>query len=158
MSRIGKKPVPLPAGVTAAASGHTVTIKGPKGELTRHLHPELAVRVEGGAVLVAAGPSEIVAWDAASRKVLRTIAAEGAAVSPGGRYFAAREDGTIRLCGFSDGRLVRTLADRDFAAGEHALVWDGTDDAGRAAGRGVYFVRVSYPGSRFEDAKKMVLL
>jgi len=52
MSRIGRKPVPLPAGVTAAASGHTVTVKGPKGELTRHLHPELVVRVEGGAVLV----------------------------------------------------------------------------------------------------------
>ncbi len=52
MSRIGKKPVPLPAGVTARAEGHVVTIKGPKGELTRHLHPELAVRVEGGTVVV----------------------------------------------------------------------------------------------------------
>lgn len=52
MSRIGKKPVPLPAGVSASASGHTVTVKGPRGELTRRLHPELAVRVEAGTVLV----------------------------------------------------------------------------------------------------------
>ena len=34
MSRIGKKPVPLPAGVTAALSGQQVTVKGPKGELS----------------------------------------------------------------------------------------------------------------------------
>ena len=34
MSRIGKKPVPLPSGVTAAVSGQKVTVKGPKGELS----------------------------------------------------------------------------------------------------------------------------
>ena len=32
------------------------------------------------------------------------------------------------------GRLVRTLADRTFDAGEHALTWDGTDDEGRQVG------------------------
>jgi len=41
------------------------------------------------------------------------------------------------------GRRVRTLADRVFPAGEQTLHWDGTDDAGRAIGRGVYFVRSS---------------
>jgi hypothetical protein len=41
------------------------------------------------------------------------------------------------------GRRVRTLADRVFPAGEQVLQWDGTDDAGRAVGRGVYFVRSS---------------
>jgi len=41
------------------------------------------------------------------------------------------------------GRRVRTLADRVFPAGEARLDWDGTDDAGRAVGRGVYFVRSS---------------
>ena len=35
MSRIGKKPVPLPKGVTAAVEGKTVKVKGPKGELKR---------------------------------------------------------------------------------------------------------------------------
>jgi hypothetical protein len=39
------------------------------------------------------------------------------------------------------GRKVRTLADRVFPAGEHTLQWDGTDDAGTKAARGVYFVR-----------------
>jgi len=41
------------------------------------------------------------------------------------------------------GRKVRTLADRIVPAGELALVWDGTDDAGAALARGVYFVRSS---------------
>ncbi len=52
MSRIGKKPVPVPAGVTAGVTGNTVTVKGPKGELSRTLHPELAVALEGGALVV----------------------------------------------------------------------------------------------------------
>jgi hypothetical protein len=39
------------------------------------------------------------------------------------------------------GRKVRGLADRVFPAGEHVLQWDGTDDAGTKAPRGVYFVR-----------------
>jgi large subunit ribosomal protein L6 len=44
MSRIGKKPVPVPSNVTATVSGHTVKMKGPKGELT-FLVPE-ALKVE----------------------------------------------------------------------------------------------------------------
>jgi hypothetical protein len=42
------------------------------------------------------------------------------------------------------GRLVRTLADRAFAAGEQSVVWDGADDGGRQAARGVYFARIEY--------------
>ena len=38
MSRIGKKPVPVPKGVTVSVEGSTVRVKGPRGELTR-LHP-----------------------------------------------------------------------------------------------------------------------
>ena len=34
MSRIGKRPVPVPSGVTATVSGQKVTVKGPKGELS----------------------------------------------------------------------------------------------------------------------------
>ena len=52
MSRIGKKPVPLPAGVTATVQGQSITVKGPKGELARAIHPDLTVVVEGGAVMV----------------------------------------------------------------------------------------------------------
>ena len=42
MSRIGKKPVPVPAGVTASVDGQTVTVKGPKGELAFVVTDEIA--------------------------------------------------------------------------------------------------------------------
>jgi FlgD Ig-like domain len=56
------------------------------------------------------------------------------------------------------GRLVRTVADRNFVAGEHTLTWDGVDNAGRRAARGVYFARVEYQGQGFKHAGKLVLL
>jgi large subunit ribosomal protein L6 len=50
MSRIGKKAVPLPSGVTAAVEGQTVKIKGPKGALQFVLHDDVSAKVEGGTV------------------------------------------------------------------------------------------------------------
>jgi large subunit ribosomal protein L6 len=52
MSRIGKRPVPLPKGVTASIAGSRVTIKGPNGELSRTLHRELSVALEDGTLVV----------------------------------------------------------------------------------------------------------
>lgn len=52
MSRIGKRPIPVPAGVNVAIDGNSVTAKGPKGELARTLHPEIQVVMEGGEILV----------------------------------------------------------------------------------------------------------
>ena len=52
MSRIGKHPVPVPAGVTVTVNGSTVTVKGPKGELTRTFHPDVAIAVQGAEVVV----------------------------------------------------------------------------------------------------------
>ena len=52
MSRIGRKPVPLPKGVTAQIDGHTITVKGPKGEISRALHVEMALALEENAVVV----------------------------------------------------------------------------------------------------------
>jgi len=52
MSRIGKRPVPLPQGVTASIDGRTVTVKGPKGEISRTVHPELSVALEDHSVAV----------------------------------------------------------------------------------------------------------
>ena len=52
MSRIGKKPVPLPKGVTAALAGQRITVKGPKGEISRLVHAELTAAVEGEQVVV----------------------------------------------------------------------------------------------------------
>ena len=53
MSRIGKKPVPLPKGVTASVEGQTVKVKGPKGELSVKLVPEVSVSVDEHGVTVA---------------------------------------------------------------------------------------------------------
>jgi len=53
MSRIGKKPVPLPAGVTATVAGRLLTVKGPKGELQRTFHPDMGLTVKDQVVTVA---------------------------------------------------------------------------------------------------------
>jgi large subunit ribosomal protein L6 len=50
MSRIGKKPVPLPKGVSASVSGQTVKVKGPKGELSVDLVPEVDAKIEGESI------------------------------------------------------------------------------------------------------------
>ncbi|BAU26090.1 LSU ribosomal protein L6P [Aneurinibacillus soli] len=52
MSRIGKKPVVIPAGVEVTLDGVTLTVKGPKGTLSRTLHSEVIVKVEGNAINV----------------------------------------------------------------------------------------------------------
>jgi large subunit ribosomal protein L6 len=52
MSRIGKKPVALPAGVTANVAGQTVSIKGPKGALQLMLHDDVTAKLEKGAVQI----------------------------------------------------------------------------------------------------------
>jgi large subunit ribosomal protein L6 len=52
MSRVGRYPVPVPAGVEAHVTGNTITVKGPKGQLQRALHPDMIVEVEPGLVRV----------------------------------------------------------------------------------------------------------
>jgi large subunit ribosomal protein L6 len=52
MSRIGKKPVKVPSGVTASVNGQTVTAKGPKGELKFVVNDEVLVKLEDGEVAV----------------------------------------------------------------------------------------------------------
>ncbi len=53
MSRIGRKPVPVPQNVTVTLDGNTVKVKGPRGELQRTIHPEMRVSMENGEVTVA---------------------------------------------------------------------------------------------------------
>ena len=52
MSRIGKAPIAIPAGVTVKVDGNTVTVKGPKGELTETVNPDITVKVEDGHVVL----------------------------------------------------------------------------------------------------------
>ena len=56
MSRIGKKPVPLPQGVSATVEGQAVRIKGPKGELSVSLANEVEASVGDHGVMVAPRP------------------------------------------------------------------------------------------------------
>jgi len=52
MSRIGKKPVPLPEGVQVTIAGATVTVAGPLGELVREFHRDMAIEQEDGQLVV----------------------------------------------------------------------------------------------------------
>ena len=53
MSRIGKKPVVIPAGVTVTlGDNNVVTVKGPKGELTRAFHPDMILKLDGNVLTV----------------------------------------------------------------------------------------------------------
>ena len=52
MSRVGKKPVPVPSGVTANVEGQTVKVKGPKGALQLVLHDDVVATLEQGAIKV----------------------------------------------------------------------------------------------------------
>jgi len=56
------------------------------------------------------------------------------------------------------GRLVRTLADRQFAPGKYTLTWDGVDNSGRQVARGVFFTQVRYVGRNITDARKLTVL
>src|SRR5712672_2528683 len=53
MSRIGKRPVTVPSGVTATVEGQTVKMKGPKGQLQFIVHDDVEVKFENGSVKVA---------------------------------------------------------------------------------------------------------
>ena len=52
MSRIGRLPIAIPAGVDVTIDGRTVTVKGPKGQLSRELHPDITVSREDGSIVV----------------------------------------------------------------------------------------------------------
>ncbi|MCY7630717.1 50S ribosomal protein L6 [Bacillus altitudinis] len=57
MSRIGKKLIEIPSGVTVTNNDNTVTVKGPKGELTRAFHPDMEIKIEDN-VLTVSRPSD----------------------------------------------------------------------------------------------------
>ncbi|AHF05911.1 50S ribosomal protein L6 [Desulfitobacterium metallireducens] len=52
MSRIGKKPITIPNGVDVKIEGNVVTVKGPKGTLTKEMHPRINIAVENQEVIV----------------------------------------------------------------------------------------------------------
>ncbi|MCK9221818.1 MAG: 50S ribosomal protein L6 [Limnochordia bacterium] len=52
MSRIGKQPIQIPAGVSVSVDGQRVTVKGPKGTLEKEMHQDMVVTVEDGHIQV----------------------------------------------------------------------------------------------------------
>lgn len=52
MSRIGKLPISIPAGVTVTVQDSVVTVKGPKGTLTQELNPNIVIEIEGSTLTV----------------------------------------------------------------------------------------------------------
>jgi large subunit ribosomal protein L6 len=50
MSRIGKRPIPVPRGVTVSIEGQVISVKGPRGELRRTLHREMEIVMEDGTI------------------------------------------------------------------------------------------------------------
>ena len=52
MSRIGRKPIAVPAGVDVKIDGHVVTVKGPKGTLTKSFHKDMIIKLEGNEIIV----------------------------------------------------------------------------------------------------------
>lgn len=52
MSRIGKRPIPIPAKVTVTVDGQTIGVKGPKGELSRTLPPEAIIEQDGQTIVI----------------------------------------------------------------------------------------------------------
>lgn len=52
MSRIGRKAIAIPGGVQVDLDGNFITVKGPKGTLSRALHPDMGVRVDGAELIV----------------------------------------------------------------------------------------------------------
>ena len=57
MSRIGRKEIDVPSGVDVKLDGHVITVKGPKGTLTRELHKDMKIEQEGNVIKVSR-PSE----------------------------------------------------------------------------------------------------
>ena len=60
MSRIGKLPINIPAGVTVTQKDDVVTVKGPKGELTQYVNPAIIVEIENGQVVLKENENEMV--------------------------------------------------------------------------------------------------
>ena len=52
MSRIGKSPIEIPAGVTVQVKDNVVTVKGPKGELSQEINPDITVKIDGNVLEV----------------------------------------------------------------------------------------------------------
>lgn len=73
MSRIGKKPIEIPAGVEITITGQKVSVKGPKGELVLKVRPEIKVEMKDNKILVSAQQEEAKAFWGLTRALLANM-------------------------------------------------------------------------------------
>ena len=71
MSRIGKKPITVPAGVEVKIDGQHITVKGPKGTLERDIHKNMVVTMDGNVINVARPDDE--AYNRSLHGLTRTL-------------------------------------------------------------------------------------
>lgn len=71
--------------------------------------------------------------------------------------FGVKEEGKVTLEIYNvKGQLINTLVNKDFQAGNHSIVWNGTDNANKAVSSGIYFYKLSV--NDFSEVKKMTFL
>jgi large subunit ribosomal protein L6 len=73
MSRIGKKPIPIPSGIDVKIEKNSVSVKGPKGELKQDFHPKIGVKIDNGDILVSRSSDD--KFDRALHGLTRSIIA-----------------------------------------------------------------------------------
>ena len=73
MSRIGKRPVPIPAGVTADIADGVLTVKGPKGSLSVHALPGVGVAVDNGVATITVADGGDVKFGGTARALLANM-------------------------------------------------------------------------------------
>jgi large subunit ribosomal protein L6 len=136
MSRIGKIPVTIPAGVTVQMSGITFTAKGPKGTLTMSVHPHAVVSIEGDTITVKrkSDSSEDRALQGLTRAMVHNMV-EGVAkgfqkkLELNGVGFRAQASGkkiTLSL-GFSHPIVIEAPEGVTFAVEENIVTVSGAD-------------------------------
>ena len=69
MSRIGKLPITIPAGVTVTLNNDVVTVKGPKGEMSQYVNPAINVAIEDGHVVMSENENALRLYHMAERKL-----------------------------------------------------------------------------------------
>lgn len=146
MSRVGKKPIDIPEGVTASTSAGAILIKGPKGELSLRFPPDIKAEIGGGKIIVfpaREGKKISAVWgltrslvsnlvEGVSRGYEKKLEFEGIG------YRAAVEGGVLTLqLGFSHPVKIKAPEGIEFLVAKNVITVSGADKeaVGRTASR-----------------------
>ena len=75
MSRVGKKPIPIPPKAEVGYADQVITVKGPKGTLTRQIHPDVDLKIDGGMiqVVIQSGQKDLGALQGLTRSLVANM-------------------------------------------------------------------------------------